>query len=70
MRRTRGSAGECEFFEVIDVVIGGDRARVAHEFVGRIAKRRDLVSSENPGHYDEPVAAVSGEIGGRQHGSS
>ena len=57
-------------FEVVNVVIGGDGARVAHELLGDAAQRLDLVPREDVGQHDEPVAAVGGEIGGRQHNSS
>ena len=57
-------------FEVVNLVIGGDGARVAHEFLGDAAQRLDLVLHEDVRHHDEPVAAVCSKIGGRQHDSS
>jgi hypothetical protein len=54
MRRTRGSAAEC----------------VADELLGDVAQRLDLVPREDVRQDDEPVAAIGGQIGGRQHDSS
>jgi hypothetical protein len=49
--------------EVVNVVIRGDGARVAHELVGHPAQRFDLGRRQDIGEHDKPIAAISGEFG-------
>ena len=62
--------GRMRIFKVVDFVIGGDIARVTHELVGDPAQRFGLLRRQDVGQHDEPVAAIGGEVGLRQHGSS
>jgi hypothetical protein len=49
------------FLEVIDLVIGGDRARVVDKPIRHPAQSFDLCRLQNVGEHDEPVAAIGGE---------
>jgi len=59
-----GLGRRMRIFEVVNLVIGGDGARVAYELLSDAAERLDLAPRQDVGQHDEPVAAIRGEIGG------
>ena len=57
-------------FEVVDLVIGGDRPRTLDKLLGDAAQRLDFRHRQDVGEHDKPVAPVIGKGGLGQHGSS
>jgi hypothetical protein len=49
------------FLEIVNLVIGGDRARVVDKPIGHPAQRFDLGGRQNVGERDKPVAVLGGE---------
>ena len=70
MRRTPRLVRGMRFLEVVDLVVGDDKARVAHERVGDPAQCFHLLRRQKYRGRDEPVAPIGSEVGLREHGSS
>src|SRR3954464_12333455 len=62
-------ARRMRILQVVDFVIGGDRRRVAHEFVGDPAQLVDLGRREHVWHDDKAVALIGGALRIDKHGA-